>query len=120
MITLWCFWASRSRVVHRCPSRPTNWREFWQIGHSSGGSGEAGNCAPQVKQIKAVLIQKKVNLIGAPGRVLPPFAMLAAMCTRLFLLAACAVSCFPAGFQPADLQKLRSVGTVQFSPDGSR
>jgi dipeptidyl aminopeptidase/acylaminoacyl peptidase len=46
--------------------------------------------------------------------------MLAAMCTRLLLLAACAVTCFPAGFQSADLLKMRSVGTVQFSPDGSR
>jgi dipeptidyl aminopeptidase/acylaminoacyl peptidase len=43
------------------------------------------------------------------------------MCTRLLLSAAlCAVTCFPAGFQSADLLKLRSVGTVQFSPDGSR
>src|SRR5271167_1669770 len=46
--------------------------------------------------------------------------MLAPMCTRLIFLAACAVTCFSAGFQSADLQKLRSVGTVQFSPDGSR
>jgi hypothetical protein len=46
--------------------------------------------------------------------------MLAAMRTRILLLAACAVPCFSAGFQSADLLKLRSVGTVQFSPDGSR
>ena len=43
------------------------------------------------------------------------------MCTRLLLSAAlCAATCLPAGFQSADLLKLRSVGTVQFSPDGSR
>jgi dipeptidyl aminopeptidase/acylaminoacyl peptidase len=43
------------------------------------------------------------------------------MCTRLLLSAAlCAVTCFPAGFQSADLLKLRSAATVQFSPDGSR
>jgi len=46
--------------------------------------------------------------------------MLTAMCTRLFLLAVCAVTCFPSGFQSADLLKMRSVGAVQFSPDGSR
>ena len=43
------------------------------------------------------------------------------MCTRLLLsVALCALTCYPAGFQSADLVKLRSVGTVQFSPDGSR
>lgn len=36
----------------------------------------------------------------------------------LTLLAACAAA--GADFQPADLLKLRSAGTVQFSPDGSR
>src|SRR5690349_5869351 len=47
--------------------------------------------------------------------------MLTPMCTRLLLSAAfCAAVCYPAGFQSADLLKLRSVGTVQFSPDGSR
>ena len=43
------------------------------------------------------------------------------MCTRLLLSAAlCALTCYSAGFQSADLLKLRSVGTVQFSPDGTR
>src|SRR5579864_8602882 len=46
--------------------------------------------------------------------------MLAPMCTRLLLFAACAATCYAAGFQASDLIKLRSVGTVQFSPDGSR
>ncbi len=35
------------------------------------------------------------------------------------LLAACGVS-YAAGFQSADFPKMRSVGTVRFSPDGSR
>src|SRR5438552_4956660 len=38
----------------------------------------------------------------------------------LLLLTAGAVAAFSAGFQSSDLLKLRSVGTVQFSPDGSR
>ncbi len=42
------------------------------------------------------------------------------MYTRFLLLALCAASAFPAGFQSSDLLKLRSVGAVQFSPDGSR
>ena len=42
------------------------------------------------------------------------------MCTRLLLLAAGAVGCYSAGFQSADLLKMRSVGSVQFSPDGAR
>ena len=48
------------------------------------------------------------------------FANVAPMYTRLLLVAACAVAAFPAGFQSSDILKLRSVGTVQFSPDGSR
>src|SRR6516162_7235008 len=36
-----------------------------------------------------------------------------------WMLFACAAA-GAAGFQPADFQKLRSVDTVQFSPDGSR
>jgi dipeptidyl aminopeptidase/acylaminoacyl peptidase len=39
---------------------------------------------------------------------------------RLLLLVAWTVSAFPAGFQSSDILKLRAVGTVQFSPDGSR
>src|ERR1700676_686528 len=47
--------------------------------------------------------------------------MLAPMWIRLLLaVALCAVTCLPAGFQSADLVKMRSVGVVQFSPDGSR
>ena len=42
------------------------------------------------------------------------------MYPRLLLLALCAASAFPAGFQSSDLLKLRSVGAVEFSPDGSR
>jgi dipeptidyl aminopeptidase/acylaminoacyl peptidase len=42
------------------------------------------------------------------------------MHTRLLLLAACAGAAFPAGFQSSDLLRLRSVGAVQFSPDGAR
>ena len=38
----------------------------------------------------------------------------------LFALAACAALALPSGFQPADFLKLRSVGVVQFSPDGAR
>jgi dipeptidyl aminopeptidase/acylaminoacyl peptidase len=38
----------------------------------------------------------------------------------LWMLLACAAAAHSAGFQSADFQKLRSVGTVQFSPDGSR
>jgi dipeptidyl aminopeptidase/acylaminoacyl peptidase len=38
----------------------------------------------------------------------------------LFVLAACAALALPAGFQSADFLKLRSVGVVQFSPDGAR
>jgi hypothetical protein len=38
----------------------------------------------------------------------------------LFTLLACAAAACPAGFQSADFQKLRSVGTVEVSPDGSR
>lgn len=36
------------------------------------------------------------------------------------LLVACAGMAFPANFKPEDLLKMRSVGTVKFSPDGSR
>lgn len=36
------------------------------------------------------------------------------------LLFGCAAVVFPAGFQSSDLLKLRSVGAVQFSPDGAR
>ena len=40
---------------------------------------------------------------------------------RFMLLAlAGALAAFPAGFQSSDLLKLRSVGALQFSPDGSR
>src|SRR5689334_19923023 len=40
---------------------------------------------------------------------------------RFMLLALMgALPVFPAGFQSSDLLKLRSVGAVQFSPDGSR
>ena len=42
------------------------------------------------------------------------------MHTRIALLAFCTATAFPAGFESSDLLKLRSVGTVQFSPDGSR
>jgi dipeptidyl aminopeptidase/acylaminoacyl peptidase len=42
------------------------------------------------------------------------------MYTRLLLLALCTAAAFPSGFQSSDLLKLRSVGTVAFSPDGSR
>src|ERR1700677_254773 len=38
----------------------------------------------------------------------------------LFVLAGCASLGFPSGFQSADFLKLRSVGTVLFSPDGTR
>jgi dipeptidyl aminopeptidase/acylaminoacyl peptidase len=38
----------------------------------------------------------------------------------LFVLAGCASLGFPSGFQSADFLKLRSVGTVLFSPDGAR
>jgi dipeptidyl aminopeptidase/acylaminoacyl peptidase len=38
----------------------------------------------------------------------------------LIALAVCAVPALPSGFQSSDFLKLRSVGTVQFSPDGSR
>ncbi len=56
-----CFWESLSRLVHCCPSRPTNWRESVQIGHSGGGSADGGNCAPHVKQINAVLIRSSLT-----------------------------------------------------------
>jgi dipeptidyl aminopeptidase/acylaminoacyl peptidase len=46
--------------------------------------------------------------------------MVAPMYTRILLLAGCAAGCFAGGFQSPDLAKLRSVGSVQFSPDGSR
>src|SRR5579871_2171448 len=36
------------------------------------------------------------------------------------LLAACPLLALGAGFQSSDVLKLRSVGAVQFSPDGSR
>ncbi len=36
------------------------------------------------------------------------------------LLAVCAAAAFPAGFQSDELTKLRSIGAVQFSPDGAR
>jgi len=36
------------------------------------------------------------------------------------LILACSTAAHPAGFQSADFLKLRSVGIVQFSPDGSR
>jgi len=36
------------------------------------------------------------------------------------MLLACAAAAYPTGFQSTDVQKLRSVGTVKFSPDGSR
>jgi dipeptidyl aminopeptidase/acylaminoacyl peptidase len=40
---------------------------------------------------------------------------------RIFLiLVAAAAAAYPAGFQPAGFQKLRSVGTVEFSPEGAR
>jgi dipeptidyl aminopeptidase/acylaminoacyl peptidase len=40
---------------------------------------------------------------------------------KVFLLfAGCAASARPAGFQSSDFLRLRSVGTVQLSPDGSR
>ena len=42
------------------------------------------------------------------------------MYTRLFLLALSTAAAFPSGFQSSDLLKLRSVGAVAFSPDGSR
>jgi dipeptidyl aminopeptidase/acylaminoacyl peptidase len=38
----------------------------------------------------------------------------------ILILIACAWAASPAGFQSADLLKLRSVGVVRFSPDGSR
>jgi dipeptidyl aminopeptidase/acylaminoacyl peptidase len=37
----------------------------------------------------------------------------------VFVFAGCAVLAYPAGFQSSDLLKLRSVGSVQFSPDGT-
>ena len=42
------------------------------------------------------------------------------MLRKLWLLLACAGAAYPAGFQSSDLLKLRSVGAVEFSPDGSR
>ncbi|HLG95812.1 MAG TPA: S9 family peptidase [Bryobacteraceae bacterium] len=42
------------------------------------------------------------------------------MYPRLWPIILCAATAFPAGFQSSDLLKLRSVGAVQFSPDGSR
>jgi dipeptidyl aminopeptidase/acylaminoacyl peptidase len=39
---------------------------------------------------------------------------------RLPILFACATVLFAAGFQPSDLARLRSVGTVQIAPDGKR
>ena len=42
------------------------------------------------------------------------------MWTRFLVLAAGVLPCFSAGLQSSDLERLRSVGTVQFSPDGSR
>ena len=39
---------------------------------------------------------------------------------RILLLVTLAPALFSAGFQSSDLLKLRSVGSVQFSPDGSR
>ena len=42
------------------------------------------------------------------------------MYKTILLLLASAGLALPANFQPGDLLKMRSVGTVQFSPDGSR
>ncbi|HZT32281.1 MAG TPA: S9 family peptidase [Bryobacteraceae bacterium] len=42
------------------------------------------------------------------------------MSRTILLLAAWACAAFPAGFQSSDLLKMRAVGGVQFSPDGSR
>src|ERR1700733_14146565 len=39
---------------------------------------------------------------------------------RFMLLVGLAPSVFPTGFQSADLLKLRAVGAVQISPDGSK
>src|SRR5579872_4671145 len=40
--------------------------------------------------------------------------------SRIAYLFLAAATAHAAGFQSADFQKFRSVGTVQFSPDGSR
>ena len=45
---------------------------------------------------------------------------MAAMYKVFLLFAGCAASARPAGFQSSDFLRLRSVGTVQLSPDGSR
>jgi len=39
---------------------------------------------------------------------------------RILLLVTLAPALFSAGFQSSDLLKFRSVGSVQFSPDGSK
>src|SRR5258706_3877850 len=39
---------------------------------------------------------------------------------RTSLLVLACTAAYSAGFQSADFQKLRSIGTMQFSPDGSR
>jgi dipeptidyl aminopeptidase/acylaminoacyl peptidase len=39
---------------------------------------------------------------------------------KMLLLLACAGVAFPAGFQSADFLKVRAVGAVRFSPDGTR
>jgi dipeptidyl aminopeptidase/acylaminoacyl peptidase len=42
------------------------------------------------------------------------------MYRMLIALAVCVGPALPSGFQSSDFLKLRSVGTVQFSPDGAR
>src|SRR5215472_6505036 len=44
--------AISASVVHCCPSQPTNCRESSQMGQCSGA---AGNCVPQVTQIRSLL-----------------------------------------------------------------
>ena len=56
-------------------------------------------------------------MVRSPG---PGVILCLVMFRILLTLLACATAAQSAGFQPADYQKLRSVGSVQFSPDGLR
>src|ERR1700730_18258076 len=73
---LWCLCVSSSSVVHCWPSRPMNCLESQQIGQCGGASAEGGNCAPQVAQMKAVLIMKQINAICYVGSHVHPTSLI--------------------------------------------